>query len=106
MTARDERRAALASRLDALEQVTAALAHATRRQILMTVHFWGGQMTAGEIAARFDHAWPTITRHLGVLVRAGLLGCEKVGRTRVYAVRKERLEVLRDWLDWFEPKKG
>jgi len=101
---RDERRANLRARLEALEVVTAALAHATRRQILMTVHFWGGEMTAGEIAARFDHAWPTVTRHLGVLVRAGLLTARKDGRPRGYAVQRERLDVLRDWLAWFDAK--
>ena len=38
-----------------------ALAHPARRRILMTVHFHGGAMTAGEIADMFEHAWPTTT---------------------------------------------
>lgn len=88
--------------LEALEQVFSALAHPARRQILMTVHFRGGSMTAGEIAGRFAHAWPTTTRHLGVLESAGLLRHRRRGRTRVYAIQRARLDPVRHWLDWFD----
>jgi len=62
-------------------------------------------MTAGEIAGRFAHAWPTTTRHLRVLEDAGLLAHQKVGRTRVYHVRRERLAVAGEWLAWFGERK-
>ena len=42
-------------RLEEIEAVCAALAHASRRQILMTVHFRDG-MTANDIADRFHVA--------------------------------------------------
>jgi len=87
-----------------LDDVVSALAHPTRRQILLVVRFRGGEMTAGEIADRFSCAWPTVSRHLKVLERAELLVHEKQGRTRVYRVNREKLEVLKDWLRWFEPK--
>jgi DNA-binding transcriptional ArsR family regulator len=89
------------ARLEALEEVFTALGHAARRQILLTVHFRSGAMTAGEIAGRFAHAWPTTTRHLRVLESAGLLTHEKVGRTRVYRVNRARLALITDWLAWF-----
>ena len=89
------------ARLDALEVTFAALAHAARRQILLTIHFRGGAMTAGDIAGRFAHAWPTTTRHLRVLEAAGLVTQEKVGRQRVYRVRRERLDLITEWLEWF-----
>ncbi len=60
-----------------------------------------GTMTAGEIASRFDHAWPTTTRHIGILVDAGLLRQERVGRRRIYQVDSNRLFLLREWLGWF-----
>ena len=82
--------------------MVAALAHPARRQILLTIHFRGGA-TAGEIAGRFAHKWPTTTRHLRVLENAGLIQQERRGRTRVYSVDKERLALVREWLDWFEP---
>ena len=59
-------------------------------------------MTAGDIAGRFAHAWPTTTRHLGVLVDAGLLTQERQGRNRVYSVDHARLELLKEWLGWFD----
>ncbi len=58
-------------------------------------------MTAGEIAAIFEHAWQTTTRHLRVLERAGLLTHEKRGRTRIYRIQRKRLELVRDWLAHF-----
>lgn len=89
-------------RLEATDAVFAALAHPARRQVLLTVHFRGGEMTAGEIAGRFACAWPTTTRHLRVLVDAGLLSIEKRGRTRVYRLERERLAVAAEWLGWFD----
>lgn len=89
-------------KLAALDEVVAALAHAARRQILLTIHFRGGAATAGEIAARFEHKWPTTTRHLRVLEAAGLLRQEKQGRTRVYTLDKKRLALVTEWLAWFD----
>ncbi len=90
-------------RLAAADAVFTALAHPARRQILMTVHFWGGAMAAGQIAKRFGCAWPTTTRHLRVLEKAGLLSQRKVGRTRLYRVERAKLDLVRDWLGWMEP---
>ena len=92
-------------RLAAVEQVFAALDHPARRQILMTVHFWGGAMGAGQIAKRFGCAWPTTTRHLRVLEKAGLLSQRKVGRTRVYRLQRGRLSLVEEWLGWFRKKR-
>jgi len=91
------------ARLLALEEVFGALAHPARRQILLTVHF-RESMTAGDIAGRFAHAWPTTTRHLRVLERAGLLSHTKVGRTRVYRVNRARLSLVNQWTAWFDKK--
>jgi DNA-binding transcriptional ArsR family regulator len=88
-------------RLEALEAVFAALAHASRRQILLTVHI-RGEMSAGDIAGRFEHAWPTISRHLRILEEAGLVTHEKRGLTRFYRVDYERLAIGCRWFDWFE----
>lgn len=94
------------AKLDAYEAVFTALAHPARRQILVTLNFEGGSMTAGAIAALFEHAWPTTTRHLHVLEDAGLLRHEREGRTRVYRIERKRLDLLRDWLAWFSKDPG
>ena len=87
-------------KLAALDAVCTAIAHPARRQILLTVHMRGA-MTAGDIAKRFSHAWPTTTRHLRVLEEAGLLTHTKQGRNHVYSVDHARLGVIDEWLAWF-----
>ncbi len=89
-------------RLQEIEDVFAALAHPARRHILLVVRFRGGAMTAGEIAGRFSCSWPTTSRHLRILEKAGLLAHEKAGRTRVYRVNNEKLDRVREWLRWFD----
>ena len=85
------------------DTVFGALAHPSRRQILLVLLFRGGEMTAGQIAERFSCTWPTTTRHLGVLESAGLIRMEKRGRERVYSLDKKRLEsVLGNWMQWFK----
>src|SRR4026207_1037475 len=88
-------------RMDAYEVVFTALAHPVRRRILLTINFAGGSMTAGEIADVFEHAWPTTTRHIQVLESAGLLRHSREGRSRIYQIDRRRLELVRDWLEWF-----
>jgi DNA-binding transcriptional ArsR family regulator len=88
--------------LAAAEAVFCALAHASRRHILLVLHFRGGRMTAGEIADRFACSWPTTSRHLRVLEDAGLVTITKVGRERIYQLERERLlDITGDWLRWF-----
>jgi len=91
---------------DVYEAVFIALAHPARRRILHTLNFEGGEMTAGEIAAMFSHAWPTTTRHLQVLEAAGLLVHERQGRSRLYRIDKKRLALVRKWIAWFFKKPG
>jgi DNA-binding transcriptional ArsR family regulator len=87
------------TRLADVDSVFKALAHASRRHVLLVLHFRGGEMTAGEIAGRFGCSWPTTTRHLRVLEDAGLVRVEKRGRERIYRLDRERLEdVAGGWL--------
>jgi DNA-binding transcriptional ArsR family regulator len=59
-------------------------------------------MTAGEIADRFACSWPTTTRHLRVLLDAGLVRVERRGRERVYTLDRARLaSIVGEWLAWF-----
>jgi len=88
-------------RLAQLNAVLDALSHPARRQILMTIHFRGGEMTAGDIAARFRHSWPTTTRHLRVLEKANLVRSIPQGRIRNYQIDLKQLKPLIEWLDWF-----
>lgn len=89
------------ARLDTYDLVFGALAHAARRRVLLTIFFNRGAMTAGEIAAIFEHAWQTTTRHLRVLEKAGLLTHERQGRMQVYRIQPKRLDLVREWLAHF-----
>ena len=92
--------------LQDLEQVFKALANASRRQVLIVLNARGGNMTAGEIAARFSCTWPTTSRHLRILEQAGLVRVDRRGREWVYLLESERLrQVVGDWLNWFESSK-
>jgi len=86
---------------DAYEAIFDALAHPARRRILISLNFAGGTMSAGEIARLFGHAWPTTTRHLQVMMAAGLVSQERKGRVRAYRLEARRLAMARDWLGWF-----
>ena len=88
--------------LEDLELVFKALAHASRRHILVVLGARGGSMTAGSIARRFSCSWPTTSRHLRTLEAAGLVRIERQGREWVYTLDRDRLEkVVGGWLSWF-----
>ena len=66
-----------------------ALADSTRRQILEDLR--SGELTAGDIAARFPISGPSISRHLGVLKAAGLVRERRVANRIFYSLVEERL---------------
>jgi ArsR family transcriptional regulator, repressor of sdpIR and other operons len=59
-----------------------ALGHPVRRQIVSMLQ--KGPLTSGEIAARFDMAWPSVTGHLAALKDAELVDAERHGNTVRY----------------------
>jgi DNA-binding transcriptional ArsR family regulator len=66
-----------------------ALADGTRRQILQDLR--QGELTAGQIAARFPISAPSISRHLGVLKSAGLVRERREANRIYYRLVEERL---------------
>lgn len=76
-----------------------AIAEPRRREILELVR--ERELSAGEIAARFDVSRPAISQHLTVLRGAGLLDERRQGTSRLYRARPEGLAGLRDFLDGF-----
>jgi DNA-binding transcriptional ArsR family regulator len=91
--------------LEDLECVFKALAHASRRHILIVLNARGGSMTAGQIARRFSCSWPTTSRHLRILEEAGLVRVDRQGREWIYVLAVDRLtRVVHGWLRWFDPR--
>jgi DNA-binding transcriptional ArsR family regulator len=72
-----------------MEAAIRAIAEPRRREILALVR--ADELSAGEIARRFDVTWPAISQHHGVLKEAGLLTERRDGRRRLYRARPEGL---------------
>ncbi len=66
------------------DSIFKALADPTRREILRLLR--GGDLTAGEIAERFQQANSTLSGHLKVLRDAGLVVTERNGTSIVYSL--------------------
>ena len=94
-----------AARLEQLSAAFSALAHPTRRQILLVIRFRGGAMTAGDIAGRFHYKWPTVSRHLRVLETTGLVVRERSGRQHIYRLSLQSLTLIKEWIRWLEAAK-
>lgn len=90
--------------LEEVDAVFLALAHEARRHIVLLLAHSGGELPSGWLAARFQHSWPTTTRHLKVLEEAGLVEVRREGRTSNYRLDREKLQhVVGDWLRHLEP---
>jgi DNA-binding transcriptional ArsR family regulator len=86
-------------------QTFRALADETRRTILRLLR--DGPLTSGDIAARFDSSWPTISRHLAVLKDAGLVTTERRGQEIRYELNTSVLQdLVQHLIDWTRPSGG
>jgi DNA-binding transcriptional ArsR family regulator len=82
-----------------MEAVLRAIAEPRRRKILRLVG--SRELTAGEIASRFEVTRPAISQHLTVLKHAGLIVERREGTRRLYRARPDGLAELRGFLDEF-----
>jgi DNA-binding transcriptional ArsR family regulator len=82
-----------------MEAALRAIAEPRRRRILELVG--SRELSAGEIASRFDVTRPAISQHLTVLKGAGLLNERRDGTRRLYRARPEGLAEVRSFLDQF-----
>lgn len=76
-----------------------AIADPTRRGILMLVA--SQSMTAGAIAANFDSARPTISKHLQILTECELLQQEQNGREVYYHMNAIKMKEVADFVEPF-----
>ena len=72
-----------------IEKVFEALSSTARRKIL--AYLSAKDLTAGEIAARFEMSKPSISKHLGILENAGLIRSERQGQFIHYSLVRENL---------------
>lgn len=85
--------------MDLRRDVFQAIADPTRRAILLLVA--AQSMTAGAIAANFDTARPTVSKHLQILAECELVVPEQIGREIYYSLEVEKMKEVDRWLDQF-----
>ncbi len=72
-----------------IQRVFEALSSQVRRKIL--AYLAEAELTAGEIASRFNISKPSVSQHLTVLEAAGLVRSEKRGQFVHYSLVRESL---------------
>jgi DNA-binding transcriptional ArsR family regulator len=83
-----------------LDHVFAALADPTRRAILRRLA--EGEATVNELVAPFDLKQPTISKHLKVLERAGLVSRGRAAQSRPVRINPKPLAEIAHWLGDYE----
>ncbi|MBB2150875.1 ArsR/SmtB family transcription factor [Pedobacter gandavensis] len=76
-----------------------AIADPTRRAILVLLA--SQSMSAGAIAANFDSARPTVSKHLQILTECELLKQEQTGREIHYHINPEKMKEVADYIEPF-----
>lgn len=77
-----------------------AIADPTRRAILLLLTA-SQAMTAGAIAANFDTARPTVSKHLQILTECELLKQEQSGREIYYHINAQKMKEVADFIEPF-----
>ena len=80
-----------------------ALNDPTRRAILELLK--NKDLTAGEIADKFNISWPSISHHLELLKRAGLVVSIKEGQFVSYSINTTVMDEMMKWLLQLKSKK-
>lgn len=73
-----------------------ALADPTRRQIIAMLGH--GELSAGDIARRFEMSAPAVSQHLKALKSARLVRVRVDAQRRIYALDATGLDAVEDWL--------
>jgi DNA-binding transcriptional ArsR family regulator len=82
--------------VEKLDQTLTVLADPTRRRIVERLA--RGTATVSELVECFDFTQPTISSHLKLLERAGLISRSRVAQTRPCKLEPEGLRALGLWL--------
>lgn len=76
-----------------------ALAESNRFRIVELLR--SGPLTVGEIADRLELRQPQASKHLRVLLEAGLVEVEAVANRRHYKLRAEPFQAMNAWLETY-----
>ncbi len=73
-----------------------ALSDDTRREIISLLK--DGKMSAGEIVSHFPSSNATISHHLSILKKAGLISDEKIGKYIYYELETSVIDEIIGWI--------
>ena len=86
-----------------LQDTLKALSDPTRRKILEMLK--KGPMSAGEIGEHFDMTGATLSHHLSILKKAGLVDDNKKGTFVYYEINTSVMEDILAWITGFMGEK-
>jgi DNA-binding transcriptional ArsR family regulator len=68
---------------------------AAPRRLRILELLWDQELSAGDIAAKFEVSWSAVSQHLRVLKSAGFVAERREGTSRIYRADKDALGSLR-----------
>ena len=83
------------------DEVLRALAEPQRARIVRLVR--DNELAAGQVAEHFNITPQAVSQHLRVLKEAGVLSERRQGTKRLYSVRPEAIESVREFLEELWP---
>jgi DNA-binding transcriptional ArsR family regulator len=78
-----------------------AIAEPRRREIIGLLHD-GREWAVGEVVARVKMAQPSVSKHLRVLRKVGVVTVVKRGQHRLYRLHAGQLKPVHDWVKAYE----
>lgn len=78
-----------------------AIAEPRRRQLIGLLAE-GEEAPVGDLVARMGLSQPTVSKHLGVLRKVGLVSVSQRGAQRLYRLNPGELKAVHDWVKSFE----
>ena len=80
-------------------QILHALADPARLRIVEAMK--AGECAVGDIVERMDIHQSGVSRHLGILQKAGVVQMRPDGQRRLYSLRKEAFDELETWVEGY-----
>jgi DNA-binding transcriptional ArsR family regulator len=78
-----------------------AIAEPRRREIIGILSN-GEEWAVNDVVAKVDIAQPTVSKHLGVLRKVGVVNVTKRGQHRMYRLDAAKLRPVHDWVKSYE----
>jgi DNA-binding transcriptional ArsR family regulator len=78
-----------------------AIAEPRRREIIAILSNGAG-WAVNDVVAKVNIGQPTVSKHLGVLLKVGLVIVTKKGQHRMYRLDATRLKLVHDWVTSYE----